>query len=427
MKIYAKILWIIVLSLFVLSCEKYGGRDMVDIDSDAPEDVGKGNSFSEDKSNVESGTVMGDDYGDLYVLNRDEYGVPVMNYWRSSDGVTIESEEETSAGIWYAEILSFDADGNPDGVIEPNSEGEFDLDELERYAQGVEFGRINIVRSPPKVLKNALEEAISTLKTAIIKTDDYGNVITDEFGNSVHIFTKDASGRLVAVHGSGIDWITGESDDSTIDSPRESMAIYKELMEYGADLDRDLWSLLSGCFEDDDLLDIAASAFAAGSDKSGTILLDEIVYVNGFLKFQGDFPSIKVFEQGDNETLVESLVSENVAYTSFENYDYYNALEFYKYGGYDDTDIYYGYKYNRNDTYGNKKLKIITEISYEDGEIIVEDFVIEPLLDHITFTYTIDNSKTINNLEGFTIACDDAVQVLDYIHGNTLIEYAGED
>ncbi len=377
MKIYTKILWVIMLSLFVISCEK-GGKDVVpepDLDSDAPDWIG-GNVDENDHRNQNDDTqvVKGDDYGDLYILIRNEDGVPLM---KSLTVIDEHGEEE----IWYPLVMAFDETGEPvtangDYVaLSVNEEGEIDDDTY--FPKEVEFGRINLIRSPNSVLDDGLDEAISSLLQG-----DY--------------ITTDASGRLVAVYGQE-DWLPGvdEDDDKTIDSPRENMAIYRELMQSALSVTSQLNFLYLQGFTDDDILQLAASAYAAGSDKTGTVTKDEIVYINGFMNAYNSENAIKlvdVYEDCDDS--------------------YYKDLLFYDFNN---------FEYNRKNIYAQEWVKI-TSLN-GDGTYSEDVFSI---FDIVPFTTELENDKPIYNLEAFTIACDDAVQVLEFIHESNLVEYLGK-
>ncbi len=392
MKNYIKLLCVVALSLLMFSCEKGRKEDVgpESDDSDAPEWVGGNNELNDQRNqNDETGDVKGDDYGDLYVLARNTDGVPYM-------GSLVISDEHGDETVWYPFVMAYGVDGDPvsssssiDGLVavegvpylvfDVNAEGE--IQSVSNYApKEVEFGKINLIRSPNSVLSNGLAEAISTLTN--LGEGDY--------------ITADASGRLVAIHGLE-DWIDGvdEEDDNTIDSPRENMAIYRELMQSGFDGEL---SFLTAYFGESDILQLAASAYAAGSDKTGTVLKDEIVYANGFMEAYNLEDAIlltDVYPECDDSYYM------NLLFCNLKDFVYSRQLE-----------------------YANKLVRITTLNA--GGTYVVQD---KSILDAITFTTEENNSK-INyhyNLDGFTMACDDAVQVLEFIHESDLVEYLGED
>jgi len=418
------------MSALLLSCEKYGNRDLIDEiedGTDAPEWAGGNNNNSIDNSNSGSGTVMGDDYGDLYVVSRNDSGVPYLGYAIIVEEVTTEVVVSSSLksngknddsgddsdfdveGIWYPLILSSNT-ADSDGIINM-IDGEVPESEL-IYVQEVDFGRINIVRSPESVLDAALTEAIATLSPA-------------------KSITTDASGRLVAIFGDEVDWLPGsvEEDDNTIDSPRENMAIYGELMKNG--LTGQLNFLTSYGFTNEDVLQLAASAYAAGSDKTGIITsVDEIIYVNGFMGVTGKNPvteadALDIFSNGENAALLTSLgvIYEPSVYEAFKNYEYFAGLSFFNFTG---------FVYDRILEYGNKKVRITYVVDNGDGTGTVnhEELTIlqaDKKYGIFTSDWVADDEVDIDSnplsLKHFKTACDDAIQVLEFIHEGSLDEY----
>lgn len=108
--------------------------------------------------------------------------------------------------------------------------------------QTVEFSRLNMSRSPSRVLDRALRDALSTIASA------------DEV-------THDDAGRLVAIKG-GI--------ANAIESPMQNLALYVDAIKRRAFTAQQ-----------------AASFLAAASDKSQPITLDIVVYLNTILGLNG--------------------------------------------------------------------------------------------------------------------------------------------
>ena len=340
--------------------------DESDEDSDQP-DWAKGNKDENPhiRGNDESGTKRGGDYGDLYILWRDENGAPILNADGLVQPIAFVSLGETLEGDY---LIALDDEGFPMPAYDPGDDGwlltynaEGDLIIPDGVAPAtVDFGRINIVRSPKHVLAQALGEALKALKGVELDIDFCGRLI-------------------------------GEIDGlpKTIDSPRENMAIYKELMTTGYLEGVDLQTLLNKyCL---DVLDIAASCFAAGSDKTGIILLDEIVYCNTFL--------------GINE-------KDNLG----------NVISYYDFTG---------YTYDRT-RFDYRKIRMV--VLPDDPEPWDPD---RPLItinqaafdEHFSFNAywgeALEWSGT--GLAAFNTATDDAVQVLEFIHGDSNIEFHGND
>lgn len=178
----------------------------------------------------------GDLYGDLYVILRDDQGVPILS----------------DAGF----VQPIAADGT---LIPLDEEGHV-IDES--LVQEVDIGRLNVSRAPEDVLDGRSEEVVDLL-------------------NSASEVSFDPAGRLV---------VTVDGETSTIDSPLENLSIYIALMETGTieGVDNpalgDLF-LVDGVQDAEDLE--AATAFlAAATDKTGEFTTDEIAYVNLILDIE---------------------------------------------------------------------------------------------------------------------------------------------
>lgn len=271
-------------------------------------------------------------------------------------------------------------------VFELNEEGEPIDDPGDLYiVKEVEFGRLNIVRAPQAVLDQALQEAIAGLT---------------QFG--VNDITTDASGRLIAIIGQP-DWVVNydddatndEFDDKTIDSPRENVAIYQELL--GNKLNGELaFLMIDYGFENSDVMMLAMGAISAGADKTGRIIVDEMAYMNDWLIRWNDPEVIEAANSPDKK-----------------------ARRYYDFSG---------FSYNRSDVYSSKFVRIRTlhpDNTWSDSY--------KSLYDAVTWT---DPAKLIDyqhgnpgldtyfNITGFSNAADDAVQVLEYIHETDLVVYS---
>ncbi|MGJ5621588.1 hypothetical protein [Sulfitobacter sp. MF3-043] len=205
-------------------------------DSDRPEWAGQpgGKDGAGGGQPPTSGSKKGDLFGDLWIIARDDNGVPIL----------------TPEGY----VQPLDVDGN---LIALDEEGH-PVDET--LTQEVELGRLNVGRAPVSVLDRRAEEVITLLNEA-----------TD--------LKLDASGRLV---------LTLDGIDKTIDSPLENLAIYVALMTDGTipgvdDLPGTAYDfMVDGTYTSEDLA--ASVAFlAAATDKTGVFTSDEIAYINAFL------------------------------------------------------------------------------------------------------------------------------------------------
>mgnify|MGYP003574296392 CR=1 FL=1 len=204
-------------------------------DSDAPDWAGEkgGKSGMGGGKPAGAGAKKGDLFGDMYVILRDNQGIPIL----SPEGFVQPIDAEGN-------LIELDAEGAP---VDPD------------LAQEVELGRLNVGRAPTKVLDRRADEVITLL-------------------NSATAITTDAAGRLV---------LTVDGEQKTIDSPLENLAMYLALTTTGSipgvdPISGEFSFLTDGVITAEDLA--ASAAFIAGAtDKSGEMSVDEVAYLNAFL------------------------------------------------------------------------------------------------------------------------------------------------
>jgi hypothetical protein len=241
-------------------------------DSDRPDWAGPGATAPKPGGGIKgaSDTKKGTLFGDLFVILRDDNGVPILVKW--VDGQQIIYPGSGSTEGWYVQPL--DASGNP---IPLDEEGHA-IDES--LTVEVDLGRLNIARAPEKVLDHSLVEALSKLSSA-----------TE--------VTLDPSGRLVV-------------DGVTIDSPLENLALFKAIVSTPAVdgfITLSVTSTVDGkvvtysfpiSVEQAGL--VAAAAIAAASDKTGTLTSDEVMYIASFFGLDSElstFVSTWNYERDD--------------------------------------------------------------------------------------------------------------------------------
>lgn len=186
-----------------------------------------------------AGIKKGGDYGDLYWILRDPItGEPIYTKW-DGDVYTIVSNSEDGF------IQPIDKDGNP---IKLDAEG-VPVDEQALVL--VTFDRLNMARSPSKVLDHAYDEAVSSIV------------------NSSTPITYDDAGRLV---------VTIDGEKKVIDSPLENLALYETFLKNGG-LTIINPSTKEIVYTTSDL-SVAASLLAAASSKETPINIDTVMYLD---------------------------------------------------------------------------------------------------------------------------------------------------
>jgi hypothetical protein len=293
-------------------------------DSDRPDWAGvKGGKSGGGGKPFDAGTKKGDLFGDMYILLRDENGVPVL----------LDGNEQVIAFIYDdtgALVPLLDADGAR-VVIPRNEEGDLltsmTIGETtyDVYPGEVELGRLSVSRSPTKVIEHALDEALTKLTAPDAEV------------------TLDASGRLVV---NGV----------TIDSPLENLALYDTYMT----TDSIPGVTLPAGFD-------PASLLAAAADKTGTIQVDTVVYINSIL--------------GINTP------------TSYYDYSDYN--------------------YDRTATWESVSVTVLVYDEVNNVYVPTPVNVYETL-----FSSTQWEDSTEGGADDFAAATDDYLQVLEFLHAN---------
>lgn len=299
-----------------------------DEDSDRPDWAGvKGGKAGGGTKPPGAGTKKGDLFGDMVVLLRDDNGLPILNADGLVQVIAFVYDEEGNV------VPLTDADGNLQ-VIPYNSEGDLvtqmvvDGVTYSVVPAEVELGRLSVGRSPSKVLDKALSDALSKL------TGDLA------------VVTLDSTGRLVV---NGV----------TIDSPLENLALYEVYLTTGTLPGVDMTNL--GDLE-------AAALFAAAADKTGTIIVDTVVYMNAILG-----------------------IDTTTATTYFTTYEY-----------------------DRSDAWSGQEAVVL--VLQDDGTYAQESV---DLYDAV-FGSTDWDSTAVGGADAFAQAADDYLQVLEFVHDNAV-------
>jgi hypothetical protein len=327
------------------------------------------------KGDIDSGDIpdTGDLYGDLYVIFRDIDGVPILDEYGCIQPLAADGT-----------VLALYTNPDEDILCELT-------EELAELVQTVDFGRLNEGRAPEAVINHSFDEAINML-------------------NSANSIALDPAGRIML-------FIADEW--KTIDSPLENIALYMKMMKDGHWITTDTSPNTHGgkpstkgppegdgpsteerpvlsdsainllnsigygnlgntdnILNNHDLL-LAVSLLAAGGDKSGSITLDMVIYINSIY--------------GINQ--LGSLPGEVQDKTYFD---------------------FRAYTYSRQNVYGQREgggcspgsvlVLIPAGILWQES--------CEVILDSVTHF----RGNETENVRGFVQSADDALQVIEFIH-----------
>ncbi|WP_153640542.1 hypothetical protein [Prolixibacter sp. NT017] len=361
-------------------------------------------------------------YGDLWVIQRDNRGVPVLYPLPYS----VEFQDELKEGFIDVTIPYLTASiTTPEGdVIVPEGGGFPEWDDVPllydseggvyevvgENVQEIEMGRLNLIRSGPEVLDRRLEEVIK----------NFGDGTVSEV-------IRDYCGRLFMVRTDAA--LAQEIEDKPIDSPLENLAIYKELLTNGfqgrlsflvdnfkmkgrldniSDWSQSEKGVEFMTLEEKQLFiaNVCAACVGAGSDKTGFLTIDEICYLNEFMGIPGDecfYPVITKTVRTLNQTNKnqETVVKKYIDLSAFM----YTRQKFWK------TFVTIRTIDDSTDPWTYRDLGTYTIHKILKGNAPELDVLLG------TYRYTIDSPVKIR-MVGFTNQADDYVQALELVHGN---------
>lgn len=375
----------------------------------------------------------GELYGDLYVILRDLNGVPVLDAngcvqpISSTSGITT-LPDGTEVIAYANEPFTLGTYYDSEGVLI-----ECELTEsMTTWVQAVDFGRLNMGRAPEGVIAHAFDEAINKMNAAVA-------------------FDLDPAGRIMLL-------LDGEW--STIDAPAENLALYIKMMIDGhwitittapvepggkgggngggnggaggppegdgpsteprpvlsdaavgllAAIGYDNLGDVNNVLDSHDLL-LAASLLAGAADKSGTITLDKVVYINSIY--------------GINQT--GTIVADGNRYLDFSVFSYSRKLAYIDRGTPECAAFGSAYVWVLQ-PFGTLedhtfKATCMSLLGYNDPGF-PSDYNAVRFID-MTESYTtvfdeLGNPLSYNfydNVRAFTQASNDALQAIEYIH-----------
>ena len=341
-----------------------GGKSVVDImhddggeddeDSDRPDWAGvPGRDGKPGRPSAGSDNQKGGEYGDLFVILRNDDGSPVM------------------VGDEYYIVLS-------DGTVVLTEGGEVPAGTNMDLVQEVEFGRMNIARAPQSVLDHSLVEALSKVDGLTITLDN------------IELYT-DPAGRLSV-------------DGTTIDSPVENLTLYQALLEAVPDVDGILtisaYSSHDGAdttytlkVDEDARLILAASALAASSDKTGVLTIDEVVLISSFMGVDDELGVLTATWTYDREAVYSDEVVSVMVDANNDGLFQYEDVNLYIELSSDDPAV----TYVDDLTYGFNDIERLMLDGGDPNAALIVD-------------------TDSDGIDIFTQAADDAVQAIEFFH-----------
>ncbi len=226
-----------------------------------PPDAGQGGGNRPDNPGQSTGKGKGSVYADLMVIARDSDGVPILDVNGCVQPITTDSAigvpvfSATDLYPYDSAVYAVPLAGtSPVALAEEEDELEpcDPLLEYASYVSEVDLGRLNLGRSPERVLAKQLSDVVTALSGATV--------------------TLDASGRLVA-------------DGVTTDSPLQNLTVLQSILETGmvGPLNPASWGLPLDSWE------LTATALAAGAPKEDFVItVDTVQYLNRILSIPSD-------------------------------------------------------------------------------------------------------------------------------------------
>jgi hypothetical protein len=376
----------------------------------------------------------GELYGDLYVILRNEYGAPIL----SDDGciqpiAAVEVETSITIDTYNGGTLTVTAYPDepfalPSYIDTAGDEVACELtEEMATWVQAVDFGRLNLGRAPESVIAHAFDEAINKMNIATA-------------------MRLDPAGRLVLTLPDTETEDENDTVDKTIDAPAENLALYIKMMTDGhwitivtapivkggkpedkgppegdgpseeprPVLDASAIALLTNlgyanlsdstantAMLDSHYLTLAASLFAAAADKTGSITLDKVVYINSIY--------------GINQ--VGTYVSNGASYFDYGAFVYDRKGTFWTRGSLEECGLGFVWVLQPDESEANHFYATCMDLlRYADPGPTYTDYNAVRFFD-MSEAYIMGLSfDFVDNVRAFAQASDDALQVLEYIH-----------
>ncbi|MDO9214201.1 MAG: hypothetical protein Q8Q54_18175 [Methylococcales bacterium] len=267
----------------------------------------------------------------------------------------------------------------------------------ETLLQAVDFARMSVARSPASVMDKQMADVLVNLSTAQCLTlDPAGRLVY-----SIQETTTDLNG----------DGDTNDLVSSAVDSPLQNLAIYRELITKGTLGNPAI--VLPKPFTQYGILDTAAKALGAASDKSGKINIDLVVYLNQILGLDlptttTQLPKTCINIKQEVKGVVQTVNK------CFLNYSAYN---------YERSQTYGNLPFPKNIPATNLQLGFFDYLTPYQNQITTDGrplFYIKSASIVPTVFVSLPATGTAN-IRGFAQASDDARAVIDFMHSHPVM------
>ena len=310
------------------------------------------------------------DFGDLIILYRDLSGVPYLTADSCQQPLPSDTCDTTAC------VLVPGVPAGADVIPVDPATCAVTTAACATCTEEVDFGRVNEARSPDAVFDAQLADVIVNLATADCRT-------------------LDPAGRLVA---------TRVGDDlsvlvSTIDSPLQNLAIYRQLILTG--------TLGAPLPEGAGTLDTAARGLGAASDKAGEVNVDLVAYLN-FIMGLSDPATSTILDPKTcidvKEEVQGDVVMVNKCFLDYGAYGYHRGTNF---GALPAPP------------YIPESAPVAGTLEYLSLVPDTDPPLFEILYDLITTAVFADEAgDTGGNIGGFAQASDDTRAVISFMHEN---------
>ena len=328
------------------------------------------------------------DYGDLIILYRDAYGVPYPTAMVGEMGLCQQPIPSDTCVTSPPQGCELEA-GFPDApgvLVVPVDPATCAVTaECAPCTQEVEFNRINEARSPASVFEAQLEDVTTTLATAgCISVDPAGRPVASTLSEGIVV-------------------------TSTIDSPLQNMAIYRQLLSEGT-LGENIDSALSDLGVS--LLDTAARGIGAASGKDDKLNVDLFAYLNEILELTAQSPTpllnTSPICEWYREEVMGQMESVQKCFLDYSNFSYNREVNF---SGGESVEGLPNPPYIPETLPASGKFEYLAELTLEPLTFhIVQDLIMDAPIPEWS---SVPNSA---NIGGFVQAADDTRAVIEFMH-----------